>query len=306
MSTPAVHPAPTPRVVMVDGVPMSGLFARVPEPRATIVAIHGGATTSAYFDCPGHPRLSLLRLGAQLGFSVLALDRPGFGSSALYADEFADTARRVEMTYGAVDKILGERERGAGLFLLGHSAGCELALRMAVEPRGTDVLGIEISGTGLHQQAAALAMLSSASLERPPTGLRELLWQPAHLYPDDIAKSVRIRGGPPGARYETKVITTWTNTLPELAARVDIPVRYTLAEYERVWQNGPDALAEVAALFTTSPRVLTNQQDNGGHNLSLGHIAAAYHLSALAFAEECAVGRKTATSATTDYNVEAS
>ena len=42
--------------VDVDGIPMSALSASRPHPRATIVAIHGGATTSAYFDCEGHPQ----------------------------------------------------------------------------------------------------------------------------------------------------------------------------------------------------------------------------------------------------------
>ena len=52
-----------PRSSSVDGVPMSGLVADAPDPRAVIVAVHGGATSAAYFDCPGHPELSLLRLG---------------------------------------------------------------------------------------------------------------------------------------------------------------------------------------------------------------------------------------------------
>ncbi|HEY9304749.1 MAG TPA: alpha/beta hydrolase, partial [Mycobacterium sp.] len=46
--------SPQPRVVIVDGVPMSAVVAEAPDPRAVIVAIHGGGTTSIYFDCPGH------------------------------------------------------------------------------------------------------------------------------------------------------------------------------------------------------------------------------------------------------------
>ena len=42
--------APLPRVVIVDGVPMSAMVAEAPEPRAVIVAIHGGGTTAIYFD----------------------------------------------------------------------------------------------------------------------------------------------------------------------------------------------------------------------------------------------------------------
>lgn len=81
--------APHPRVVLADGVPMSALVAEAPEPRAVVVALHGGATTSAYFDCPGHPELSLLHAGVAAGFTVVALDRPGYGASAPYPEAMA-------------------------------------------------------------------------------------------------------------------------------------------------------------------------------------------------------------------------
>ena len=178
---------PTPRVVIVDGVPMSGLLAEAEQPKAVVVALHGGATTAAYFDCPGYPELSLLRSAPQSGFTVLALDRPGFGSSGLYSSEFDSTPRRIDMTYRAVDAILGDRDRGAGIFVLAHSNGSELALRMAADDRGADLLGVEISGTGLHYQATAAEVLSTASRDNVPAGLRELLWEPAHLYPDGVA-----------------------------------------------------------------------------------------------------------------------
>ncbi|MET0900460.1 MAG: alpha/beta fold hydrolase [Mycobacterium sp.] len=292
---------PSPRVVLVDGVPMSGLLAEVAEPRAVVVAVHGGATTGAYFDCPDHPRLSLLRLGATLGFTVLALDRPGFGSSALYAGEFDDTPRRVDMAFAAVDTILGARDRGAGVFLLAHSNGSELVLRMAGHARGPELLGIEISGTGVRQQDAARAVLAGASRENIPTGLRQLLWEPAQLYPDGVAGSVRIRSGPVSPGYEGSLVQTWLDDFPTLAAQVRVPVRFTLGEHERVWENGPAALAEIAALFTAAPRVTVHEQAGAGHNLSLGYAATAYHLSALSFIEECVL-----TSTTTQFTAEAS
>ncbi len=136
-----------PRVVIVDGVPMSGLLAEADgAPRAVVVALHGGATTSAYFDCPGHPWLSLVRTGPRWGFTILALDRPGFGSSDLYSSEFDSVPRRIDMTYRAIDAILGDRDRGAGVFVLAHSNGSELALRMAAEERGDELLGLEPIG----------------------------------------------------------------------------------------------------------------------------------------------------------------
>lgn len=292
---------PQARVVIVDGIPMSGLLAEVgaqTAPKAVIVALHGGATTAAYFDCPGHPGLSLLRSAPDHGFTVLALDRPGFGSSALYGDEFDSTPRRIEMTYHAVDAILGPRDRGAGVFVLAHSNGSELALRMAADDRGRDLLGLEFSGTGLHQQDAAAAVLATASRENIPTGLRELLWEPADLYPPGVSRSVRIRGGPVSPGYEGDLVSNWRRDLPDLAARIGIPVRYTLGEHERVWATGPSAVAEVADLFTASPRFVANDQRDAGHNLSLGHSAPDYHRGVYEFADECI-------SSTTDLTTEA-
>ncbi|WP_307786952.1 alpha/beta fold hydrolase [Mycolicibacterium mengxianglii] len=291
----------TPRVVLVDGVPMSGLIAEAPDPAAVVVALHGGATTGAYFDCPDHPRLSLLRIGAALGFTVIALDRPGFGSSALYGGEFDDTPRRIDMAYRAVEALLGDRARGAGIFLLAHSNGSELALRMAADQRGPALLGIEISGTGVRQQDAARTVLAGATRERFPTGLRELLWEPARLYPHGVAGSVRIKSGPVSPEYEGTLVAHWQRDFPSLAAQVTVPVRFSLGEHERVWENGSAALAEVGDLFSAAPRVALHEQSGAGHNLSLGYAATAYHLSALSFVEECVIARST-----TEFTVEAS
>src|SRR6201998_3450061 len=118
------HMTVQPRVVIVDGVPMSAVVAEATDPRAVIVAIHGGGTTSIYFDCPGHPESSFLRTGAAHGFTVVALDRPGYGSSAPYPEAVARPEQRVNLAYGAVDRILGQGPRAAGLFVMGPSGWC--------------------------------------------------------------------------------------------------------------------------------------------------------------------------------------
>ena len=46
-------------------------------PRATVIALHGGGYSAAYWDSPLDPEASLLTLGADLGYHVIALDRPG-------------------------------------------------------------------------------------------------------------------------------------------------------------------------------------------------------------------------------------
>ncbi|CAJ1509122.1 alpha/beta hydrolase [[Mycobacterium] holstebronense] len=274
-------------MVSADGVPMSALVAEVPNPHAVIVALHGGGTTSIYFDCPGQPTLSLLRTGAAQGYTVIALDRPGYGSSALYPEAMTEPEQRVRLAYLAVDRILGDRARGAGLFVLGHSNGCELAVRMAAADRGVDLLGLELAGTGLRYQDAARAALSSAGPGQRPTGLRELLWEPASLYPEAVLRG--ITNASSGAPYEADMVASWPRRdFPSLAAQVRVPTRFTFAEHEKVWESGPDAQREIRDIFTTTDSFTSNHQPEAGHNLSLGFSAAEYHRSVLSFVNDCA------------------
>jgi pimeloyl-ACP methyl ester carboxylesterase len=285
--------SPRPRVVLVDGVPMSGLVALAEDPTAVVVAFHGGASTAAYFDCPGHPEWSLLRAGADQGYTMVALDRPGYGASAPYPDAMQSPEHRVALAYGAVEKMLGANSRGAGLFLLGHSAGCELAVRMAGDGRaeGADVIGLELAGTGVEYHPATAEIVKAATATGRPTGLRDVLWQPAHLYADDVLSGMTNSAG--GALYEVEMTKSWPRQdFPALAAQVRVPVQFTVAEHERVWRSDPETLAQIGAMFTSSSRFVINEQAGTGHNLSLSVNAAAYHTKVLSFVKECLVAQQ--------------
>ncbi|MFE3543919.1 alpha/beta hydrolase [Nocardia sp. NPDC059177] len=275
------------REVQVGGMRMSALCAEVADPRAVVVAVHGGATSAHYFDLPGRPWLSLLRLGARLGFTVLALDRPGYGASAPWDEVFDDPRRRVEASYGAIDALLGTSGRGAGVFLAGHSAGCDLAARMAADERGADLLGLELAGTGVHKQAEAIRVIDEIRRTRRAGGIRDLLWSPPGGYPPEVAGGRSLTVDTP--RYETAVVVDWPTDFRALAARVRVPVRLTTAEHERVWRTDAAARAEIAGFFTATPSFADHEQHGCGHNMSVGHHAAAYHLGLLAFVEECAL-----------------
>ena len=280
------------RVVFVDGVPMSGLIAAADDPKAVVVAFHGGSSTAAYFDCPGHPALSLLRMGADDGYTMVALDRPGYGSSAPYPDAMERPEQRIALAYGAIDKILGANPRGAGLFLVGHSAGCELTVRMAGDQRAEAVglIGLELAGTGVQYGEAMAEIMKSATATGRPTGLREVLWQPAELYPSDVLSG--MTNSSTGARYEVGMTRSWPRQdFPALAPHVRVPVQFSVAEHERVWRSDADTLAQIGAMFSSSPRFVTNEQPDTGHNMSLSHNAAAYHRAVLAFVGECVAAK---------------
>ncbi|MFC4376197.1 alpha/beta hydrolase [Nocardia halotolerans] len=285
----AAGPRVSELVADVDGFPISARLAEAPRPRAVILALHGGATTSAYFDCPGHPRLSLLRTAPRFGFTVLALDRPGYGASHHRASELTDPDRIVDLIHQALDAHMAGLERGAGVFLMAHSAGSPHAVRFAADERGAALLGLELAGTGREHHATAAAVLGTHE-RADADAVRELLWQPSWLYPPEMLGGNPIAAKTP--RYEGAVLRRWPDRdFPDLAARVRIPVHFSAGEYENVWRNDTESLAEVAALFTAAPRVLAEQLPAGGHGLSIGHSAAAYHLRVLAFAEECVIAR---------------
>jgi pimeloyl-ACP methyl ester carboxylesterase len=235
--------------------------------------------------------LSLLRSAAANGYTAIALDRPGYGASAFYHDDMTEPNRRVGFALGAVDKVIGESPCGAGFFLLSHSAGCELGLRMAIDERATGVLGVELSGTGLRYGDEAKAVISEATATSRPAGLRDLLWQPTDLYPPEV-----LTGGlsAPGAPYEADVTANWPRRdFPDIAGRVTVPVEFSVADHERVWETTPAMTAAIAALFTASPRVVVNEMADSGHNLSVGWSAGEYHRRVLSFVGECAAARET-------------
>jgi pimeloyl-ACP methyl ester carboxylesterase len=224
---------------------------------------------------------------------MVALDRPGYGASAPYPDAMARPEQRVALTYGAIDKILGANPRGAGLVLLGHSAGCELAVRLASDDRAerTNVIGLELAGTGVEYHPDTADILKTATATQRPKGLRDILWQPAELYPDDVLSG--MTNSATGAVYEVDMTQRWPQQyFPELAARIGVPVQFTVAEHERVWRSDPETLTQIGAMFSSSPRFTINEQAGTGHNLSLSLSAAAYHAKVLSFVGECVAAQQ--------------
>ena len=174
-------PAPSPCVADVDGIPMSALVAEAANPRATVVAIHGGATTSAYYDCPGHPRLSFLRIGRGARFHRDRVGPSGFRRvrPERRADDRPGSTRRTGVRGGRRHPRLSPTRRGivrAGPLqrVRTHAAdgGRRTGLCWASRP----------SGTGRRNQPAAHAVLSRPNDQRhPPRRARTALGRNASL-----------------------------------------------------------------------------------------------------------------------------
>jgi pimeloyl-ACP methyl ester carboxylesterase len=272
------------RPITLDGagIPLSALLAEPVDapPRATVVALHGGGMTAGYFDGQAHPDLSLLTLGARRGFTVLALDRPGYGSSAASLPEGQVLSEQAATVSAAIEDFARRFATGAGILLLGHSYGGKLALRLAADAQPTSLLGLDVSGCG-HRFAADRATLGQADGFRQ----RHLNWGPLRLYPPGVfwAGSSVVAAMP---RREAEDAANWPRTCGGLLPRVRVPVRLTFAEHEAWWRHSEEDVTDLVGLLAAAPRVVVERLPDAGHNISLGWTARTYHLRALAFFTE--------------------
>ncbi|WP_409239854.1 alpha/beta hydrolase [Streptomyces sp. PA5.6] len=273
------------RSVVLDagGLALSALLCEpAGPPRALVVAVHGGGMRAGYFHGRARPELSLLRLGARLGCTVLAVDRPGYGRSAAALPDGLPLAEQTPLLRAALADFAGRHPVGAGHFVLAHSFGGKLALALAAHAGdGDGLLGVDISGCGRHYAPGA----EEEVRHRRPAARRRH-WGPLRLYPPGTFRQSAGTVAPMPVR-EAAELAGWPGLFDRLAPRVRVPVRFTFAEHELWWRRQEPDLAALAAAFTAAPRVLLEHQPGAGHNISLGWAARAYHLRALAFLEEC-------------------
>jgi pimeloyl-ACP methyl ester carboxylesterase len=273
-------------VVDADGIKLSGLLAepaRTP-PIAVVLAIPGSAMLARYFDGPVDGASSLLDLGVAQGFTVWAIDRPGYGASAGVPDERIDIFGQAGLVQHALDSFEREHDVGTGFFVVAHSYGFKLALVMAAGAGRSRLLGIDGAGTGLRYAIDARRPLPRLPGDRGP------MWGPEHLYPPGTFASGRLPLAPV-PQIQAAEAAAWPALLRSVASDICVPLQITYGDHERLWPIDDASLAELRAVFTGSPRVEIAIQSGAGHNVSLSNAAADYHARALAFALTCSDGR---------------
>ncbi|MGW6602333.1 alpha/beta hydrolase [Streptomyces sp. NPDC055036] len=286
LSATASSPALAVRAVTLNAgdIPLSGLLAEPDggaEPRSVIVAVHGRGMCADYFNGLTDPADSLLTLGARLGHTVLALDRPGYGTSAGPLPDGQPLGEQATTLHRALAGFARHHPTGAGFFVVAHSDGGKVALHMAAQEAGGGLIGLDINGCGWRYAPEARHFPDTLG-----GGASRLNWGPLHLYAPGTFRASRALLRPVPAR-EAAQTATWPVQYPRLAGRITSPIRLTFAEHELWWELDDEALAAMTGQLTAAPRVTVERLSAAGHNISIGRAARAYHLRALAFLEEC-------------------
>ena len=278
--------------IAVQDISLSGMAGRPgrASPKALVVALHGGGSSAGYWDGPA-PGQSFVRLALQLGFAVLALDRPGYGASRDVDPAMLRLSQQVETLFDAIDVWSATEGFHGPVCLIGHSVGGIAALMMAANARGKALAAVDVMGVPFRYPPGggdARALLKSGEQGPEPADnlQRRLLFGPDGSFPPEAIAHHRSCVRPiPLAELEDGLAAPaiWGRVLPQIA----VPVQFTLAEFETMQCTGWDVLHEVRALLRRSPAVRVELLLGSGHNASLHHGARAYHLRALAFFEAC-------------------
>ena len=279
----------------VKGTRIFSLQARVEAPRGLVLALHGGGYDANYWHHPGYPDASLLTMAAALGYDAVAVDRPGIARSAEGLPAGLSVPDQSNLLFGLIER---ERAGNCPVYVIGHSLGGITALTMADDPRAPETIaGIEVSGVPVRFPAERDAEMRA--------GL-DTVRQAGETHGGVMDREARraMFFGEPGSYDEALVawgstehsvaiiemddVVAWPSELPRIAGGMSIPLQWTTSTIENSSEAGPDVLEEVQAMFAASRHARFETQEASGHNISLHHVARAYHLRALAFFEAVA------------------
>lgn len=277
-------------------VKLSGRFlaATNSQPKALLVALHGGTYSSKYFDtAPSW----LLDFCASLGYSILALDRPGYGAATSVPPDRLSFNGQVPILRQALAEIWDTYgQQSAGMFLIGHSIGGMIALLLAAEQPHERLLGLNMTGSGALYQTQTSAAFATLMNDAPAVVMDQsikvaVMYGPPWSYPEELAKLDPERDVP-CPMPEFVEAQKWGTRLPQVAGNVRVPVQFIVPQYDGIWRADPEALRPVAGMFSAAPFVDVGMQRMAGHSAELHTLARAFYMKILAFVEECIVYRQ--------------
>jgi pimeloyl-ACP methyl ester carboxylesterase len=280
--------------------------------RPLVVCVPGGSYGAEYFDVSGAQ--SVLNLSKSLKIPVIAIDRPGYGSSTLAPDdETAPTYAQAQgrflnsTVFPALWQEFGDVAKSSAVVLLAHSIGAMMATIATGSYTGREgypLAGLITSGIG------------SELVEGPRQGMLHLLSEPAslmhfeatpkdaimlqlphmNLAPLEICEfTERLNRPVPRAELQ-EINTTWLDYWKEYSTKVTVPVLHGLGGFDGLWTCSPKTLDAYKAAFAQSPKFTSEMIPMAPHCMEMSFQSHAWYMRCFAFAVECTVSRSLSSS----------
>jgi pimeloyl-ACP methyl ester carboxylesterase len=279
---------------VVDGQVITATLHTAAQPSPgdpILVALHGGTYTSEYFCVAGSPAGSFVDIATRNGFSVLRVDRPGYGASDPLPEDKNTFVRQAELLDGAISGMLHDSAAGSAV-LVGHSIGGIVALEIAARQPEWRLIGVAVSGMGAAIPAGGaaeqLGALPLSGVVDLPVEEREQLWYgPAAGVSEEAVVAARSSFAP-APMVELKSAPKWAaQRLDEAASAITVPVHHVLAEFDALWDASPGARELFLAKFSPTLPVHSEIMPGVGHCIDHHLLGAAMHYQQLAFAHQC-------------------
>lgn len=222
-----------------------------------LVCIHGGGCSARYFDLKGFSTVDRA-LARQL--PVLLVNRPGHGGSAP-----ARTDHPINEAAAVLPALVDEVRGNRAVVIIGHSIGGAVALTIAAQRQDWPLKAIAISGIGdritPEFEEAWTALLSGVPVE---TNISHF-FGPEGTYRWNAPTALRKASEPWQADEVEDVVQEWPRRFLATAGDVRVPVHLRLAEHERIWDNGQEAIGRMTSALKRSPQVDAAIVPEGGH-----------------------------------------
>lgn len=256
-----------------------------------VVAVHGGTYDSAYFDVPG---FSLLDRAEANGIPIVAIDRPGYGTTPLLPRSETVLNGQAKFLAGALEDVwrLHGSDR-AGIVVIAHSIGAAISAIMASEPVGFPLLGLAISGVGMRTPSEHRAMWESFPdldhVDVPDPAKDQVMFGPDGSFDPEVPAMTHYTNRPTPKVELVDIVSTWQDRAPSVLSRITVPVHYRQGEEDRLWINGAAEVRSFERALSGSKRVDAAMEDGMGHCLDFHKVGASFQLEQLAFALRCAL-----------------
>lgn len=249
-----------------------------------LVCLPGGGYSASYFDVAGY---SLVDAAQRDGFSVVSLDRPGYGGSTALEGEIS-FRRSAQLLRKAIGELWQRHlSDSPGIILVGHSIGGAIALHLAAGDHAWPLLGVSVTGIHDESQRSNDALKSeppTRSMEFSREHLLRFMYGPEDTYDPNVLDIAKHAESPVPIAELVEVAGQWCTEFAGIAARVEVPVHYGLAEHEGFWHSSDESVAAFGNAFTAAPSVNARRILGGGHNIDHHYAGAAFHKEQLDFA----------------------